>query len=269
MIRLNHQIIREIKDLTCILGEWDDYKETMARAIKDGELIVQYIDPFSGEYMSKRDGRRSTYFIPKSLVRGRITSRELLSGWFKSEVRVNEIMFLLNVPDRPLDQLSDLNLAKVYLSPLFRENVKFAIAEDFLQEIEEQSRLKVLKLMVKIIRSRGLDSLLFLGYADLVNPCESVYVMYEDEVVEIGKTFLHPYSKTILNSAIKVGKLWDKVKVTEVGKGSLSGCRFHDYCEIMKSEKTLQRKCRLEKPPMLAIERGEVRCWNFFPGINE
>ncbi|BCS93835.1 hypothetical protein [Metallosphaera javensis (ex Sakai et al. 2022)] len=263
MIQLKNGPIPLIKDITCILGEWDEYKARLSQSLKRGDLEVQYIDPSTGEYMSRKDGIRSTYLIPRHLERGRIKAKDLLSAWLKSSKRVQEIMFLLGIPDDSLDDLSDLNLVKVYLSPLFMEKTRFVIVEDIFQEVEEQERLKVEKLLVKIIRSRGLDALLFVSSVDLISPCSSVTVMYEDEVVERGTRLLHPYSMVLANSVIRLGRKGEKVSVVEVGEGSMSGCRFHDYCEVMRRKRDLQRLCRLQKPPMVQMEDAEVKCWDY------
>ncbi|BBL47490.1 MULTISPECIES: hypothetical protein [Metallosphaera] len=263
MIVLKDGPIPMIKDITCILGEWDDYKKRFSEALKRGDIEAQYIDPFTGEYMSKKDGLRSTYLIPSHLERGRVRVKDLLSAWLKTSKRAQEIMFLLGIPDDFLDNLSDLNLVKVYLAPLFMEKTRFVIVEDFFQEVEEQGRLKVERLLAKIIRSRRLDSLFFVSSVDLISPCTSVTVMYEDEVVETGARLIHPYSMVLANSAIRLGKRGEKVGVSEVGRGSLSGCRFHDYCEVMRRKKELQRLCRLQRPPIVQVEDAQVKCWDY------
>ncbi|AWS00715.1 hypothetical protein [Metallosphaera hakonensis] len=263
MIKIKGSPISEIKDITCVLGEWDSYKQELSKKLKKGQLEAQYIDPFTGEYISRKEAIRSTYLIPSHLERGRIKAKDLISAWFKSSKRVEEIMFLLDIPDDFLDELSDLNLAKVYFTPLFLNRTKFSIVEDIFQQVEEQGKLKVLRVLSKIIKSRGLDALLFVSSTDLLPPCSSVFVMYEDEVVETGSKLLHPYSMTIANSTIRIGRKGEKVNVVEVGRGSGSGCRFHDYCDVMRRSRELQRKCRLEKPPLISVGESQVRCWNF------
>ena len=84
MIVLKDGPIPMIKDITCILGEWDDYKKRFSEALKRGDIEAQYIDPFTGEYMSKKDGLRSTYLIPSHLERGRVRVKDLLSSWLKT-----------------------------------------------------------------------------------------------------------------------------------------------------------------------------------------
>ncbi|QKQ99130.1 hypothetical protein GWK48_00820 [Metallosphaera tengchongensis] len=254
----------EVKNVTCILGEWGEDKSNLSLKLRKGIGEIQYLDPYTGAYLSKSEGAKATYVVPREMRRGNMNSKDLLAGWFRSSKRAEEVMFLLDIPDDNLNNISDVNLSKVYMSPLLKENVKFAVIEDFFQLIEEQGKFRALKYLFKILRSKRMDALLMISTTDLLFPCDQIYVMYDGEIVEEGGGLLHPYTMALNNSSTKIGRKGEKLNVVEVGRGSPSGCVFHDYCQFLKVDKVLQRKCRLEKPPMWDLGASKVKCWKYW-----
>jgi hypothetical protein len=251
-----HGITLLIEGITCILGDWD----------KDKSDIVDVLlgrKQFSGEINYLDISPSNIRLIPRNLEKPKISVSQLLKLFSKrygGDYKL--IMNFLNINDAQINELEDFDVFKVYLSSVFFGKTKLIISEDFLELMEEQAKYLALKYLLKVSKVLNSDLLIFMSSAEYSKICSKIYVIYGGKVLEEGKReFYHPYSQMIQRSLISIGKKFEKIDITEIGKPSEKGCPFHDYCYAIKKDKALFKKCALQEPPFFVKGENNVACW--------
>ncbi len=247
-----------IEGVTCVLGDWDRDKEELVNSIVGKTKFKGRIFKYP-EVTLKGDQIR---VIPREFARINVKASQFLNYFAKKYGGdCKAVMELLQVEDKKLAEMGELELFKVYLAQAFFGKVSLIISEDFLELFEEQAKVLAIKYLLKASRLVRSPLLLFTSSAEHLDFCDRIYVIYGGRVLEEGKRELyHPYSVTLKNSVISLGRPMEKLKVIEVGKPSNRGCPFHDYCYAVK-DRELFKKCVMQMPPMFAKEGNKVACW--------
>ncbi|BDC18050.1 hypothetical protein [Acidianus sp. HS-5] len=259
-----------IDGVTCVLGDWDEDKRSLILSILGKKKYTGEIKFYKEVEIDKKQARNYIRVIPRELERPKIDSLtfiKILMKNFGGNVEPENLLNILNI--RNGNSLSEYELFNLYLSSILIGKTYFVIAEDFLELMEEQLKYKALKNLIKIVELIKGDLLLFSGSTKNLEICKRIYVIYGGKIIEEGdsKELFHPYSLSLLNSKITVGRRGEKIPVREIGSPSDHGCPFHDYCDLMQKEKSLSIKCRLQDPPMFIVKRNRVSCWYYEKGL--
>ncbi|MEW9491648.1 MAG: hypothetical protein TQ35_0005535 [Candidatus Aramenus sulfurataquae] len=254
-----HDVSMVIEGITCVLGDWDKDKEQLVSALLGKTK-------FEGKVFKYPEGtlrREQVRVIPREMERINVKASQFLKYLArKYGGNCEAIMSFLQIEDKKMTEMGDLELFKVYLAQAFMGKVSLIISEDFLELFEEQAKVKAIKYLVKTANLVKSSLLLFTSSAEYLDFCNRTYVIYGGRVLEEGKRELfHPYAVTLRNSAISLGKPMERLEVIEIGKPSERGCPFHEYCYATKNNKELFKKCLMHMPPMFAKDGNKVACW--------
>ncbi len=260
-----------IDGVTCVLGDWGDDKRSLILSILGKEKYVGEIKFYREIEINKKYVRKYIRVIPRELERPKIDSLTFIKIITKNygEIDPEALLNILGVRNTKVSELSEYELFNLYLSSILIGKTYFVIAEDFLELMEEQLKYKALKNLIKIAEMIKSDLLLFSSSAKILDACKRIYVIYGGKLIEesYSRELFHPYSLSLLNSKITLGKKGEKIPVKEIGSPSDHGCPFHDYCDVMQKEKSLSIKCRLQEPPMFIIKNNRVSCWYYEKGL--
>ncbi|UII55661.1 ABC transporter ATP-binding protein [Cytobacillus spongiae] len=164
-------------------------------------------------------------------------------------------------------QLSGGMRQRVMIAMALSCNPQLLIADEPTTALDVTIQAQIIKLMKDL--SKRLDTSIIMITHDLgvvAEMVDRVIVMYAGQIVEQNDVFelfknpMHPYTKGLLNSTPKIHQLNDQLESIEGNVPSPSqmprGCKFHPRCPLAMD------KCKLMEPPLFQINEGsEVRCW--------
>ncbi len=249
-----------------------------------GKLKIDGVTCFLGDQneamMSKADVRDSDgdplprdliRYIPSNLRnRPPVTVEEFFRriavkvGGLQDQIYMSLLVSGVN-PSKKLTEIDTSELAMVYVSSLFLGKVKLSMVGDLFSKVDEPFRPFLIKQTSKVLRKVSGDSLVFLSSSKYLGFCDKVFVGARGEMMEEsdGREFYHPYSKVIMDSALRIGTVGQRAPIRYSVVFSDVGCSFHDSCELSRQDRELRRKCVLEKPKLLRVKENRVKCWYF------
>ncbi|MEF3280776.1 MAG: ABC transporter ATP-binding protein [Elusimicrobiota bacterium] len=139
------------------------------------------------------------------------------------------------------------------------------IADEPTTALDVVTQIEILNLLEKLKKEKELSVMLIThNFAIVSQYSDYVYVMYLGEIMEEGKTEdiiknpRHPYTKSLIESIVKLEKK-DTLKTIKGIMPSIfempRGCRFMTRCNFANE------KC-MKKPPSNKTESGFYSCWN-------
>lgn len=150
---------------------------------------------------------------------------------------------------------------------------KLMIADEPTTALDVTIEAQILKLIKKLCEDTGMSCLLISHNLGVIaQMCDYVYVMYAGKIVEQGDVFtifehpLHPYTKGLLASVIRLDALPDRLPTIPGIVPNLmhlpEGCAFCGRCS------SAEDMCRTKRPELYhAGEEHMVRC--FLTGTKE
>ncbi|MGG0719027.1 ABC transporter ATP-binding protein [Robertmurraya massiliosenegalensis] len=164
-------------------------------------------------------------------------------------------------------QLSGGMRQRVMIAMALSCNPQLLIADEPTTALDVTIQAQIIKLMKEL--SKELDTSIIMITHDLgvvAEMVDRVIVMYAGQIVEQNNVYdlfkkpLHPYTKGLLNSTPKIHQSKDQLESIEgnvpTPKDMPNGCKFHPRCPFAFD------KCREQEPPLFELNEGsEVRCW--------
>ncbi|WP_367924893.1 ABC transporter ATP-binding protein [uncultured Ruthenibacterium sp.] len=155
---------------------------------------------------------------------------------------------------------------RVMIAIALANNPKLLIADEPTTALDVTIQAQILRLMKHLMKEY--DTAIMLITHDLgvvAEVADYVLVMYAGQVVEEASVYdlfakpLHPYTKGLMNSTIKVNQTNHKLDTIKGTVPSLAdmpeGCRFHPRCPYATDA------CRSTAPDLLEVAPGrKVRC---------
>lgn len=142
---------------------------------------------------------------------------------------------------------------------------KLLIADEPTTALDVTIQKQILKLMKDMRRELG-TAIIFITHdlSVVAEMADRVAVMYAGQIVEQASVYdlfrepLHPYTKGLINSTIKLGDSRGRLPtiagtVPPISK-MVAGCRFHPRCPYATPA------CRESAPPVIEAEGRMVRC---------
>lgn len=142
---------------------------------------------------------------------------------------------------------------------------KLLIADEPTTALDVTIQKQILKLMKDMRRELG-TAIIFITHdlSVVAEMADRVAVMYAGQIVEQASVYdlfrepLHPYTKGLINSTIKLGDSRGRLPtiagtVPPISK-MVAGCRFHPRCPYATPA------CRETAPPVIEIQGRMVRC---------
>ncbi len=142
---------------------------------------------------------------------------------------------------------------------------KLLIADEPTTALDVTIQKQILKLMKDMRRELG-TAIIFITHdlSVVAEMADRVAVMYAGQIVEQASVYelfrepLHPYTKGLINSTIKLGDSRRRLPtiagtVPPISK-MVAGCRFHPRCPYATPA------CRESAPPVIEAEGRMVRC---------
>ena len=142
---------------------------------------------------------------------------------------------------------------------------KLLIADEPTTALDVTIQKQILKLMKDMRRELG-TAIIFITHdlSVVAEMADRVAVMYAGQIVEQASVYdlfrepLHPYTKGLINSTIKLGDSRGRLPTIPGTVPPLSkmvaGCRFHPRCPYATPA------CRQQEPPVIEAEGRMVRC---------
>ena len=142
---------------------------------------------------------------------------------------------------------------------------KLLIADEPTTALDVTIQKQILKLMKDMRRELG-TAIIFITHdlSVVAEMADRVAVMYAGQIVEQASVYelfrepLHPYSKGLINSTIKLGDSRGRLPTIPGTVPPLSkmvaGCRFHPRCPYATPA------CRQQEPPVIKQGERTVRC---------
>ena len=142
---------------------------------------------------------------------------------------------------------------------------KLLIADEPTTALDVTIQKKILKLMKDMRRELG-TAIIFITHdlSVVAEMADRVAVMYAGQIVEQASVYelfrepLHPYTKGLINSTIKLGDSRGRLPTIPGTVPPLSkmvaGCRFHPRCPYATPA------CRQQEPPVIKQGERTVRC---------
>lgn len=164
-------------------------------------------------------------------------------------------------------QLSGGMRQRVMIAMALSCNPQLLIADEPTTALDVTIQAQIIKLMKEL--SKELDTSIIMITHDLgvvAEMVDRVIVMYAGQIVEQNNVYdlfkepMHPYTKGLLNSTPKIHQSKDQLESIEgnvpTPKDMPNGCKFHPRCPFAFD------KCREQEPPLFELNEGsEVRCW--------
>ncbi|MBU8919166.1 ABC transporter ATP-binding protein [Neobacillus sp. 114] len=155
-------------------------------------------------------------------------------------------------------------------------NPQLLIADEPTTALDVTIQAQILNLMKDLIKEYQTSIIMITHDLGVVaEMVDRVIVMYAGQIVEHNNVFdlfknpLHPYTKGLLNSTPKIHELKDQLESIEGNVPIPSelplGCKFHPRCPFAMD------KCQSQEPPLMELAHGaQVRCWlHEEQGVNE
>ena len=142
---------------------------------------------------------------------------------------------------------------------------KLLIADEPTTALDVTIQKQILKLMKDMRRELG-TAIIFITHdlSVVAEMADRVAVMYAGQIVEQASVYdlfrepLHPYTKGLINSTIKLGDSRGRLPTIPGTVPPLSkmvaGCRFHPRCPYATPA------CRQQEPPVIKQDERTVRC---------
>ena len=142
---------------------------------------------------------------------------------------------------------------------------KLLIADEPTTALDVTIQKQILKLMKDMRRELG-TAIIFITHdlSVVAEMADRVAVMYAGQIVEQASVYdlfrepLHPYTKGLINSTIKLGDSRGRLPTIPGTVPPLSkmvaGCRFHPRCPYATPA------CRQQEPPVIKQGERTVRC---------
>ena len=150
-------------------------------------------------------------------------------------------------------------------------NPKLLIADEPTTALDVTIQAQILRLMKNLMEEFE-TSIMFITHdlGVIAEIADRVIVMYAGQIVEMADVFtlfgnpMHPYTRGLIKSTIKVHELEDTLNPIEGIVPGLSdmpdGCKFNPRCSNCKD------RCRSIRPELLEVEPGHfVRCGSCAP----
>ncbi len=158
---------------------------------------------------------------------------------------------------------------RVMIAIALSGNQKLLIADEPTTALDVTIQAQILELMKDIIRDSDTSIILITHDLGVVaEMADRVIIMYAGQIVEQADIYeifsspLHPYTKGLLESTIKVEDQKDKLQTIEGTVPDPSempiGCRFNPRCTATKE------RCSQQPPSLIEVKKGHfVRCWQY------
>ncbi|AWR96259.1 hypothetical protein DFR86_01000 [Acidianus sulfidivorans JP7] len=200
-------------------------------------------------------------FLPSDIKGLRVIDSNFIESY--SALKVKDILYIYNKiygPSKNLDfwlnffnldvnqfkhNLSEFNKFKLEIMKIFFGNTKLVLSENFLENIEEQSKNKALKLLLKSVRYTNSKLIIFMSSLEYLSICDLTYLVYGEVIEKANRNerLLHPYAELLSSTQVK-----------NFGPPLKVGCPFHEYCPYV------MKICRVEKPELLGNEH-KIACF--------
>ncbi len=166
-------------------------------------------------------------------------------------------------------QMSGGMRQRVMIAMALSGNQKLLIADEPTTALDVTIQAQILELMKELIRDSDTSIILITHDLGVVaEMADRVIIMYAGQIVEQADVYeifsspLHPYTKGLLESTIKIEDQQDKLQTIEGTVPDPSempkGCRFNPRCTKAKE------KCSQQPPELIEVKKGHfVRCWQY------
>lgn len=249
-------------EIHSIVGETGSGKTTIGRVVAglieptSGEVYLQGTDVFNSTKREMRDLRRKVQIIfqdPYSSLNPRFTVKKIVeeplklnSISFKID-RITEILRKVGLTppedflNRYPHELSGGQRQRVSIARSLVIDPTFVVADEPVSMLDASMRVSFLDLMAEIQAERKISMLLISHDISIAYYLSSkINVLYLGKIVEAGvkeeivNTPLHPYTKALIQSVPKLGRI--EKKTVDI-KGNIStstsrfeGCKFSERC---------------------------------------
>ncbi len=134
------------------------------------------------------------------------------------------------------------------------------VADEFTSALDAITKIKVVKLLKELNRSRGISLIFITHDLDLLDFDGDVIVLFDGKILEIGRVKdiksnpLHPYTKFLLNSSPKLDLRYTNYRFEELNIDKSLACPFYNSCEFA------QDRCRDVEPKLKRRGDRWIRC---------
>jgi peptide/nickel transport system ATP-binding protein len=158
---------------------------------------------------------------------------------------------------------------RVMIAMALSGNQKLLIADEPTTALDVTIQAQILELMKDLIHDSDTSIILITHDLGVVaEMADKVIIMYAGQIVEQADIYdifsnpLHPYTKGLLESTIKIENQKDKLQTIEGTVPDPSempkGCRFNPRCTAA------EEKCHQQLPSLIEVKKGRfVRCWKY------
>ncbi len=274
-------------EIHSIVGETGSGKSTLGRIVAglvdptEGSVNVKGVDMFNSPRDEVRELRKKVQIIfqdPYASLNPRFTVRKII----EEPLRLNHIQFDrdriseilrkvgLTPPEDFLNryphELSGGQRQRVSIARSFVVDPSFVVADEPVSMLDASMRVSFLDLISSIQKERKISMILIshdISIAYYLS--KKINVLYLGKIVEQGNgddvvnDALHPYTKALVQSVPKLGKI-EKKEVAIKGNimtssSELSGCKFRDRCVFAMD------RCETEEPVLKEVKSGHfVAC---------
>lgn len=245
-----------------VVGETGSGKSTIGRVVAglieptSGEVFVQGTDVFNSSKKEMRDLRKKVQIIfqdPYSSLNPRFTVMRIIEEPlklnkipFKSD-QITEILRKVGLTppedflNRYPHELSGGQRQRVAIARSFVIDPTFVVADEPVSMLDASMRVSFLDLIAGIQRERKISMMLISHDISIAYYLSSrINVLYLGKIVEAGDGEeivsgpLHPYTKALIQSVPKLGKI-EKKSVDIKGNimtssSEITGCKFRERC---------------------------------------
>lgn len=267
-------------EIHSIVGETGSGKSTLGRIVAglveptEGSVNVDGVDMFNSSREVVRDLRRKVQIIfqdPYASLNPRFTVRKII----EEPLKLNHVEFSrdqiadmlkkvgLTPPEdfmnRYPHELSGGQRQRVSIARSFVVNPSFVVADEPVSMLDASMRVSFLDLIASIQKERKISMILISHDISIAYYLSSkINVLYLGKIVEQGKgddvvnDALHPYTKALVQSVPKLGKIEEKeveIKGNIMTSSSeISGCKFRDRCVFAMD------RCSGEEPELREVK---------------
>ena len=134
------------------------------------------------------------------------------------------------------------------------------VADEFTSALDVITKIKVVRLLKELNRSRGISLIFITHDLDLLDFDGDVIVLFDGKILERGRVKdiksnpLHPYTKFLLNSSPKLDLHYKNYRFKELNIDKSLACPFYNSCEFA------QDRCRDVEPKLKRRGDRWIRC---------
>jgi len=275
---------------TALVGESGCGKSTFGKALMnlipltDGMILFKGFLLQSKTPSFRKAFRRGIQLIfqdPYGSLNPRMKVAELLvegpkaHGKFVFEARLKELLNMVSLDTDSLEryphEFSGGQRQRLSIARALAMEPEFLILDEATSALDVSVQAQILNLLKKLQKEWGLTYLFITHDLSVVETmADWIAVMYLGQIVEYGereavlKNPRHPYTKALLESALRLHSQPGKLKVLEGEIPSPmdppKGCRFHPRCRERMD------RCEKEVPKVYEAQGRQTRCFLFEEG---